>query len=260
MKNKLRLTALLVAIAMLFVSALTGCGGSVSDNKKETGKTASMQEEQTQSEAPAVAEAAKEETAAAETPKSDTPTAEDAKAYVKAVLDIICTGDYDHSIKLSDIEEGKESELRDQSIQNAIDVIASDSGLNEEVKADFTDAMHEAFSKTKYTVGDAVPTEDGGYDVTVTVEPLKLYAGTRAKLPQKINADDAAGLNEEELNNLIYSTSAEIIRENMEAPQYEEPQDIVIHYGILDKENNLWGVSEEEAEKIAMILFSADME
>ena len=258
MKNKLRLTALLVAVAMLSVSVLTGCGGSSSDNKKEAEETEAVQEEQ--AEAPAAAEPAKEETAAADTPKSDTPTAEDAKAYVKAVLDILCTGDYDHSIKLSDVEEGKETELRDQSIQGAINAIASDSGLNEEVQADFTDAMLKAFSKAKYTVGEAVPTEDGGYDVTVTVEPLKLYAGAITKLPQKITAEDAAELSEEKLNNLVFSTMADIIRENLEDPQYDEPQDIVLHYGLLDKENNLWGVGEEDAEKIAMVLFSADME
>lgn len=258
MKNKLRLTALLVAVAMLSVSVLTGCGGNSSDNKKEAEETETVQEEQ--AEAPAAAEPAKEETAAADTPKSDTPTAEDAKAYVKAVLDILCTGDYDHSIKLSDVEEGKETELRDQSIQGAINAIASDSGLNEEVQADFTDAMLKAFSKTKYTVGEAVPTEDGGYDVTVTVEPLKLYAGAITKLPQKITAEDAAELSEEKLNNLVFSTMADIIRENLENPQYDEPQDIVLHYGLLDKENNLWGVGEEDAEKIAMVLFSADME
>ena len=27
------------------------------------------------------------------------PTPEDAQAYVKAVLDIICTGDYDHAVE-----------------------------------------------------------------------------------------------------------------------------------------------------------------
>lgn len=258
MKNRPRLIALIVAVAMMSVSVLTGCGGSGSGNKKEVKETATVQEAQT--EVLAEAEVAKEETATADTSKSDTPTAEDAKAYVKAVLDILCTGDYDHSIKLSDIEEGKETELRDQSIQGAIDAIASDSGLNEEVQADFTDAMLKAFSKTKYTVGEAVPTEDGGYDVTVTVEPLKLYAGAKTKLPQKITAEDAAGLSEEKLNNLVFSTVADIIRENLEDPQYDEPQDIVLHYGLLDKENNLWGVGEEDAEKIAMVLFSADME
>ena len=105
MKNKLRLTALLVAVAMLSVSVLTGCGGSSSgDTKKEAEQAAAVQEEQ--AEAPAETEAAKEETAAAETPKTGAPTAEDARAYVQAVLDIMCTGDYDHSVELSDIPEG----------------------------------------------------------------------------------------------------------------------------------------------------------
>ena len=176
MKNKLRLTALLVAVAMLSVSVLTGCGGSSSgDTKKEAEQAAAVQEEQ--AEAPAETEAAKEETAAAETPKTGAPTAEDARAYVQAVLDIMCTGDYDHSVELSDIPEGEEAQLRDSTIESAVESIASDAGLSEEVKADFTDVMRVAFSKAKYTVGEAVPTEDGGYDVTVTIEPLKMYAG-----------------------------------------------------------------------------------
>lgn len=259
MKNKLRLTALLVAVAMLSVSVLTGCGGSSSgDTKKEAEQTAAVQEEQ--AEAPAETEAAKEETAAAETPKTGAPTAEDARAYVQAVLDIMCTGDYDHSVELSDIPEGEEAQLRDSTIESAVESIASDAGLSEEVKADFTDVMRVAFSKAKYTVGEAVPTEDGGYDVTVTIEPLKMYAGATDKLQEKITADEIAGLSEEEANNLIYSKVIEIVRENLEEPEYGEPQDVIVHYGIIDEQNNLWGVSEEEGEKLGALLFSADME
>ena len=217
-----------------------------------------MQEEQ--AEAPAETEAAKEETAAAETPKTGAPTAEDARAYVQAVLDIMCTGDYDHSVELSDIPEGEEAQLRDSTIESAVESIASDAGLSEEVKADFTDVMRVAFSKAKYTVGEAVPTEDGGYDVTVTIEPLKMYAGATDKLQEKITADEIAGLSEEEANNLIYSKVIEIVRENLEEPEYGEPQDIIVHYGIIDEQNNLWGVSEEEGEKLGALLFSADME
>ena len=247
MKNKLRLTALLVAVAMLSVSVLTGCGGSSSgDTKKEAEQAAAVQEEQ--AEAPAETEAAKEETAAAETPKTGAPTAEDARAYVQAVLDIMCTGDYDHSVELSDIPEGEEAQLRDSTIESAVESIASDAGLSEEVKADFTDVMRVAFSKAKYTVGEAVPTEDGGYDVTVTIEPLKMYAGATDKLQEKITADEIAGLSEEEANNLIYSKVIEIVRENLEEPEYGEPQDIIVHYGIIDEQNNLWGVSEEEGD------------
>ena len=259
MKNKLRLTALLVAVAMLSVSVLTGCGGSSSgDTKKEAEQAAAVQEEQ--AEAPAETEAVKEETAAAETPKTGAPTAEDARAYVQAVLDIMCTGDYDHSVELSDIPEGEEAQLRDSTIESAVEAIASDAGLSEEVKADFTDVMRVAFSKAKYTVGEAVPTEDGGYDVTVTIEPLKMYAGAADKLPERVSQDELAGLSEEESNNLIYSKVIEIVRENLEEPEYGEPQDIIVHYGIIDEQNNLWGVSEEEGEKLGALLFSADME
>ena len=259
MKNKLRLTALLVAVAMLSVSVLTGCGGSSSgDTKKEAEQAAAVQEEQ--AEAPAETEAAKEETAAAETPKTGAPTAEDARAYVQAVLDIMCTGDYDHSVELSDIPEGEEAQLRDSTIASAVAVIASDSGLNEEVQGEFTEVMGEAFSKSKYTVGEAVPTEDGGYDVTVTIEPLKLYKGAEAKLKEKVTEDDVKGLSDEERNNLVFSKIAEILHENLEEPEYGEPQDVVVHYGIIDEQNNLWGVSEEEGEKLGALLFSADME
>lgn len=264
MKNKLRLTALLVAAAMLSVSVFTGCGGSSSGGKKEAEEPAAVQEEQAKAEAPAEAEAAKEETAAAEapaeTPKAGAPTAEDARAYVKAILDIMCTGDYDHSVNLSDIPEGEESALRDSTIASAVAVIASDSGLNEEVQGQFAEVMGEAFSKSKYTVGEAVPTEDGGYDVTVTIEPLKLYKGAEAKLKEKVTEDDVKGLSDEERNNLVFSKIAEILHENLEEPEYGEPQDVVVHYGLIDEQNNIWGVSEEEGEKLGAILFSADME
>ena len=257
MKNKLRLTAILVAVAMLSVTVFTGCGGSGSGGKKDAAEPAAVQEAQAEAEAPAEAEAAKEEAAAAEAPaeapKADAPTAEDAKAYVKAILDIMCTGDYDHSVNLSDIPEGEEANLRDSTIESAVAAIASDSGLSEDVQADFAEVMREAFAKSKYTVGDAVPTEDGGYDVTVTIEPLKLYAGAQTKLAERITS-------EEEANNLIYTKIAEIIRENLEEPEYGEPKEVVVHYGLIDEQNNIWGVSEEEGEKLGEVLFSADME
>ena len=67
------------------------------------------------------------------------PAPEDAQAYVKAVLDLMCTGDYDHSVDLADIEEGKESEVRDNLIGEMMTEIGSESNLNEEVTAAFRD-------------------------------------------------------------------------------------------------------------------------
>ena len=61
------------------------------------------------------------------------PTADDAKNYVQAVLDVMCTGDYDHSVELADVEEGKETELRDEAIDEIIDELAQESSLSDEV-------------------------------------------------------------------------------------------------------------------------------
>ena len=105
------------------------------------------------------------------------PAPEEAQAYVKAVLDLMCTGDYDHSVDLADIEEGKESEVRDNLIDQMMSEIGSESNLSEEVTASFRDFMTNALGKAKYTVGAATETEDGGYDVTVSIEPLQIFTG-----------------------------------------------------------------------------------
>ena len=113
------------------------------------------------------------------------PTAEDAQNYTKAVMDLMCTGDYDHNVKIADVEEGKELEMRDAMIDDALQSIAGDAGLTDDVTAEFKDVLIEAFAKCKYTVGEAVQTGDGEYDVTVAIEPLKLFAGVQGKLMEQ---------------------------------------------------------------------------
>ena len=145
------------------------------------------------------------------------PTAEDAQNYTKAVLDLMCTGDYDHSVSLSDVEEGKELETRDAMIDDALRSIAGDAGLTDEVTAEFKDVLIEAFAKCKYTIGEAVQTGDGEYDVTVSIEPLKLFSGVQEKLMEQSatlyeDVDDPSALSEQELNSRIYSLMAKLIK------------------------------------------------
>ena len=196
---------------------------------------------------------------------SSAPTAEDAKKYVQAVLDLMCTGDYDHSVKLADIEEGKETEMRDQMIEEALDSLDGDVTLSDDVKAEFKDVLIEAFSKAKYTVGDAVKTDDGGYDVTVTIEPLKVFAGVQARMQEESatlfdDIDDPSTVTQEEINNRVYSLMARLIRENLQTPTYEEGQDTIVHYGLLDEKEKIYGISEEDGTKLGSLLFSQSME
>lgn len=194
---------------------------------------------------------------------SSKPKPEDAQAYVQAVLDVICTGDYDHSVNIADIEEGKEGELRDSVIDAMLASFGSEQGINDEVKARFKDSLIDAFSKARYTVGDAVATDDGGYDVSVSIEPLQIFAGfnenfeNRVKEAAMADADKVAAMSDEEVNAFVMGVLIDMINENLADPQYDPAETVTVHYGLLDEENNMYGCTSEEGEKLGAKIFSS---
>lgn len=262
MKKKFRLTALLVALMVFSVSVFTACGGSSgnNDSQKEPGQAAEQEAQAPAETEPSESDGTEEAAPQAQADSAVKPSAEDAQAYVKAMLDLMCTGTYDHSVNMADIVAGEETALRDDTIASTVAAIGGDAGLSEELQSDFAEVLKESFSKCRYTVGDAVPAEDGGYDVTVSIEPLKIYSGAEERLKEKLSSQDVSGLTEEEKTNLVYTAIIEIIRENLEEPAYSEPREVVVHYGLLDEANNAYGLTEEEGKKLGELLFSADME
>ena len=190
------------------------------------------------------------------------PAPEDAQAYVKAVLDLMCTGDYDHSVNLADIEEGKESEVRDNLIGEMMTQIGSESNLSEEVTASFKDFMMNAMEKAKYTVGDATATEDDGYDVTVSVEPLQLFTGIDEELNEVLEervaseADKILAMSEEEQTNYVMEIVIELLNKKLEDPQYDPAEEVVVHYGPMEGQKGVYGCTEAEGEKLGSKLFS----
>lgn len=193
---------------------------------------------------------------------SSKPTAEDAQQYTQAVLDLMCTGDYDHSVNMADIEEGQETATRDAMIDEVLNSDADLSSLSEDVKEEFRGVLIDAFAKSKYTVGEAVPTDDGGYDVTVSIEPLKVFSGVQERLMEEsaslFSDSDTASMTQEEINDKIYSLMVKLIAENLENPTYDEAQEVTVHYGIIDEANKLYGINEEDGAKLGELLFSAE--
>ena len=258
MKNKLRLVAVLLATVLLSVSFLTGCGNNSIENIEQKEVIEEDKEGTPAAEETGMVEEASQPPV--NTSTSTAPTAEDARAYVKAFLDLICIGDYDHSINMIDIDPGEESEIIDEGLAT----VASNMGMSEELQGDFIAVLKAAFSKCKYTVGDAAPTEDGGYDVTVFIEPLKVYSISEEKMTEKFSEKSAClnvnNMSDEDKNNLVYSILIEIIQDNLKEPTYGETQEVVVHYGLLDETNNIYGLSEEEGTKLADALISYDMD
>lgn len=190
------------------------------------------------------------------------PAPEDAQAYVKAVLDLMCTGDHDHEVNLADIEEGKETETRDAVVNQMIAEIGSQQNLNDEVKSSFRELMLAALGKAKYTVGEAVETEDGGYDVTVSLEPLQLFTGVSEELDAVLEervaeeADKILAMSEDEQTNYVMEILIELLNKKIEDPQYDPAEEVVVHYGPMDGQENVYGCTEAEGEKLGAKLFS----
>lgn len=189
------------------------------------------------------------------------PSPEDAQAYVKAVLDLLCTGDYDHSVKLADVEEGKETSVRDELVDEIIASLGDENGLSDETKAAFADYMIAALGKAKYTVGDASG-KDGEYDVTVSIEPIRAFAVVDTEefdkyLGEKIQADydKVTAMSEAEQNDYVMGIMIEMLNKSLEDPQYDEPVEVTVHYGKLGDEGT-YGCTEEDGAKLGEQLFS----
>lgn len=190
------------------------------------------------------------------------PQPEEAQAYVQAVLDLMCTGDYDHSVELADVEEGKEAAVRDGLIDDMMSQISAESNLNEEVSASFKEFMIAALAKAKYTVGEATATDDGGYDVTVSIEPLQIFAGVgediNKTLEEKISTDsnEIMAMTEEEQTNYVMAVLIELLNKNLEDPEYDPAEEVTVHYGPVEGESGAYGCTEAEGEKLGSKLFS----
>lgn len=191
------------------------------------------------------------------------PEPEEAQAYVKAVLDLMCTGDYDHTVDLADIEEGKESETRDALVSQLMAEIGDEANLSDEVTKAFRDLIINALGKAKYSVGEAVPTEDGGYDVTVSVEPLQIFKGINKKLnavlEEKVAAesDKILAMSEEEQTNYVMEILIDLLNKKLKKPKYDPAEEVVVHYGPMEGQKGVYGCTEAEGEKLGSKLFSS---
>lgn len=190
---------------------------------------------------------------------SSKPTAEDATSYVQAVLDLMCTGDYDHSVELSDVEVGKEGEVREEIVQEIMSALEGEAGFTEENKQRYSDVMMKALEKSNYTVGDAVETEDGGFDVKVSIMPLDIFNGADEKLNMQIDEryDELSAMSEEELQTEVMNMMISILEKNVESPVYGAAQEVTVHYGLLEEtdDEEMYGISEEDGEKLGELLF-----
>ncbi len=182
------------------------------------------------------------------------PTPQHAEKYVKAVLDLMCTGEYDKSVKLADAEEV--AAARDESIDSMLKGLREQLYMSDEVAAEFREVLDIMFANAKYTVGKATPT-DGGFDIPVTMEPLAfsdVWAAAIQEGVEKLQNDPAAqSMTENELMNELMRYSINVLREDLKNPHYAEGE--VVHVRYYEMEKGLYGVNEQDGRQLGALLF-----
>ena len=186
--------------------------------------------------------------------KPKKPTDEDAEKYVKAVLDLMCTGDYDRSVNLADADE-LETAVED-TVDEAINALTAQMALSEDVIADFREVLLTMFSKAKYTVGKATQTEDG-FDVPVVMQPIvfgeKIEAAVNEGVAEMMNDPNGVNMTEQEVTNRLMRYAVDALRDELEDPHYGESTEVVVHYKEL--QDGLWGVDEADGAKLGEAMF-----
>lgn len=188
---------------------------------------------------------------------------EDAENYVMAVLDLMCTGEYDHSVTFADVESGKEQASRDVMISEIVSFAADDNDLTEEQRAELGGIIARAFAACRYQVKEVRETDDGGCDVTVSIEPLMLFTGVSDVLNQKVeeisaDTEKAISLTEEEQTAALAAVLFTQLNQNLEDPQYAPAEEVVVHYGLLEGTEDRYGINENAGRVLGEKLFSSE--
>ena len=188
---------------------------------------------------------------------------DDAENYVKAVLDLMSTGTYDHSVTFGDVASGREQESRDEMIAGIVSSIAKDNDLNEEQRARLEDCLTRAFSACRYTIKDVRESEDGGCDVTVSIEPLKVFEGISDALNSKVgeltgDGEAMIAMSPEEQTAALAEVLLSQLDQNLENPQYGPAEEVIVHYGLLQGSEDRYGIDENAGKTLGEKLFSSE--
>ena len=180
------------------------------------------------------------------------PKAEDAEKYVQAILDIMCKGDYDHSVNIVDIDDYN----RDALVDEALEGMLADIKLSEDVVKELREIIISFFSKAKYTVGTAAKV-DGGFDVPVTVEPVvglnMQDAATQATQKLLANPSAVAGKSTDEITDILMAEVISMLKADLDNVQYGEPAEVTVRYKEI--EDGVYGIDEEDGNKLGASLF-----
>ena len=183
------------------------------------------------------------------------PSAQEAETYVTTLMSGLCGT---LPADTADESAAEAEALRTQLID---EVIAGFRGqgaaLDEETEALIRSTLTSALAACRFTVGDAVKS-GGGYDVPVTVSPLKLFqvdmAAVEEEAIRQLSQDpDLLTMSQSQVSNKVFRIMLAMIADNLDNPQYGEDVTATVRYERQD--DGEYGISQDSGAAIGRVLF-----
>ena len=188
------------------------------------------------------------------------PSAQEAETYVTTLMSGLCGT---LPADTADESAAEAEALRTQLID---EVIAGFRGqgaaLDEETEALIRSTLTSALAACRFTVGDAVKS-GGGYDVPVTVSPLKLFqvdmAAVEEEAIRQLSQDpDLLTMSQSQVSNKVFRIMLAMIADNLDNPQYGEDVTATVRYERQD--DGEYGITQDSGAAIGRILFDLTQE
>lgn len=163
----------------------------------------------------------------------------DASAYTRAVLDVSYKNQTEEYIELTGASEEEAEAVFQENLDATMEEFKT-MQLSEEMERNYRSLFEDIVKQVKYTVGEAVRTEDGNYTVDVTVEPMTLFDDTYEEFQAKAE-EYAAGItnsvmngeempSDEEMQENVYQIYYNVLNEGVGAGiKYGEAVTVTIH-------------------------------
>lgn len=184
------------------------------------------------------------------------PSAEEAQTYVQTLMASLCgvlPDDAEENISAAEAEQ-----LRTQLIDQVIEGFRGQgAALDEDTEALIRTTLTDALAACRFSVGEAVSVR-GGYDVPLTVSPLRLFQVDMAAVEEEAVAQlsqdpDILTMSQSQVSNRVFRIMLSMIADNLSDPQYAD--DVTLTVRFAKQDDGAYGISQDSGAAIGQALF-----
>lgn len=190
----------------------------------------------------------------------------DACAYMQAILDVSYKNETESYMEITGVTQEDADEIFKKNLDATMHEFST-TELPEELEENYRLLFEDTVKQVKYTVGEAVESEDKNYTVEVAVEPILLFDETYEEFQNKteeyaseISNNVMSGEelpSDDEIQNQVYQTYYEVLKTALNnGLSYGEAENITVHMNRM--EDGAYEIPEEDLRALDQAMISQE--